>query len=82
MEVIANLQNKRLYVHEAFLTKNLQEVLATSHVRHSDNTTSHKPLGEIANVLQNVVTAKDSSKIVDENGEPKVVYHQTNHGRG
>ena len=75
VEVIANLQNKRLYVHEAFLTKNLQEVLATSHVRHSDSTTSHKPLGEIAKVLQNVVTAKDSSKIVDENGEPRVMHH-------
>ena len=32
-----------------------------------------------ANILQNIVVASDNvSKIVDENGEPMVVYHQTN----
>lgn len=32
-----------------------------------------------ANILQKNVTAKENcSKVVDENGEPRVVYHQTN----
>ena len=35
--------------------------------------------GDLAKVLQNIITASDNaSKIVDENGEPRVVYHQTN----
>ena len=35
-------------------------------------------LGDIANVIRNIVSASDNvSKIVDENGEPMVVYHRT-----
>lgn len=38
---------------------------------------AHKPAspGDVAKVINNIVTTKDSSKIVDENGEPLVVYH-------
>ena len=35
--------------------------------------------GDLTKVLQNIITTSDNaSKIVDENGEPRVVYHQTN----
>ena len=30
-------------------------------------------LGDIAKILQEIVIAKDSAKVVDENGEPLVV---------
>ncbi|MBQ5723780.1 MAG: hypothetical protein IIV64_06245 [Muribaculaceae bacterium] len=34
------------------------------------------PSGDHAKVLQNIITTKyEASKVVDENGEPMVVYH-------
>lgn len=53
VEVIKNLKEQRLCVHEAFLTKNLQEVVASSHVRDSNDATSRQPQGEVVNVLIN-----------------------------
>lgn len=36
------------------------------------------PQGDIAKIVRNIVTAQDNtSKVVDENGEPLVVYHGT-----
>lgn len=49
--VIANLEQKRLYVHESFLTKNLQEVVASNLV-HGSNASSPQPQGEVAKVLK------------------------------
>ena len=34
----------------------------------------------IAKILQNIISAKSASKVVDENGEPLVVYHGTQRG--
>ncbi len=40
-----------------------------------------KPSGDIANVIKDIVSAnKTASKVVDENGEPMVVYHGTPSG--
>jgi hypothetical protein len=55
--IIANLEQKRLYVHESFLTKNLQEVVASNSVRGS-NASSPQPQGDIANILQNYLINK------------------------
>ena len=62
MVVIANLQIKRLYVHEAFITKNLQEIVATSQVPSSINTTSPQSQGEIAKILKNHLISKQNNQ--------------------
>lgn len=77
VEVIANVKDNRLYVHEAFATKKLQENVATNQVRDGKTASPHS-LGDIAKLLKEIVTVKESSKIVGENGEPLVVYHGTN----
>ncbi|MDR0509541.1 MAG: hypothetical protein LBH06_00425 [Rikenellaceae bacterium] len=61
--------SNRFYLHDVALQKNLRNgEFKTGQARN--------PLGDIANVIQNIVTAKkNSSKVVDENGEPLVVYH-------
>jgi hypothetical protein len=65
----------RFYLHEVVLQKNLQ-----SEEFKTGMDTGSK-LGDIANVIRNIVSASDNvSKIVDENGEPKVVYHGTRNG--
>lgn len=39
---------------------------------------TRSPQGDIANISRNIVTAQENtSKVVDENGEPMVVYHGT-----
>jgi hypothetical protein len=57
--VIANLEQKRLYVHESFLTKNLQEIVASNSVRGS-NASSPQPQGDVAKVLQNYLIDKQN----------------------
>jgi len=57
VEVIENTSMQRLYLHEAFLIKNLQEIVATSPVHDNNIITSRQPQGEIAKVLQNYVRA-------------------------
>ena len=56
VEVIASLTLQRLYLHEAFITKKLQEVGASNLV-HSSKATSPQPLGDIAKVLHNFLLA-------------------------
>jgi len=46
VEVIANTNKQRLYLHEAFLIKNLQEIVATSPVHDNNIITSRQPQGE------------------------------------
>ena len=77
VEVIANKENSRLYVHEVSAIEKLQGDVASNQVRGSETASPH-PQGEIAKLVQDFVTTKVSSKIVDENGEPLVVYHDTN----
>lgn len=64
--------NHRFYLHEVVLQKSLQsEEFKTGMVTGS-------PQGDIAKIVRNIVTAQDNtSKVVDENGEPLVVYHGT-----
>lgn len=52
VEIIANAILQRLYVHETFITKNLQEVAASNPVHGSVTTTSPQHQGEVAKVLQ------------------------------
>ena len=59
------------YLHEVLLQKNL----LNENFKTDTKADSHQ--GDVAKLLQNIVTTKESSKIVDENGEPMVVYHQT-----
>ena len=61
VEVIANTNNQRLYLHEAFLIKNLQEIVATSPVHDNIIITSRQLQGEIAKILQNYVSANKNS---------------------
>lgn len=63
VEVIANLEQQRLYLHESFLTKNLQEVVASNSVHGNNvNASSPQPQGEIAKVLQNFLISKQNNK--------------------
>ena len=63
VEVIANLQLQRLYLHESFLTKNLQEIVASNSVRGSETSS---PLsqgdGKIANILQKHLISKQNQE--------------------
>ena len=53
VEVIANTEIQRLYVHEVTLTKNLQRAVADSTAVHRDDAPVTQPKGEITNVLHN-----------------------------
>lgn len=63
VEVIANLQLQRLYLHESFLTKNLQEIVASNSVRGSETSS---PLsqgdGKITNILQKHLISKQNQE--------------------
>lgn len=68
-----NVNENRFYLHEVTAQKNLRNDAFVTNP-------AQKPasVGDIANVLQNIVSASDNvSKIVDENWEPMVVYHRT-----
>ena len=54
--------------------KKLLDDVVSNQVRGSETASPHHP-GAIAKVIMEFVTAKDSSKIIDKNGEPLVVYH-------
>jgi len=71
VEVIANRQINRLYVHEVTLTKNLQGDVADSNAVHRDNNLVTHPQGEIAKVLQNYITANKSQENNSETNENK-----------
>lgn len=67
-------KKNRFYLHEVTLQKNLLDDAFVTNL-------AQKPAsqGDLAKVLQNIITTSDNaSKIVDSNGEPHVVYHQTN----
>lgn len=62
VEVIANRQVTRLYVHEVTLTKNLQGDVADSNAVPEDNSLVTQPQGEIAKVLRNYVNTKNNGE--------------------
>lgn len=62
VEVIANRQVTRLYVHEVTLTKNLQGDVADSNAVPGDNSLVTQPQGEIAKVLRNYVNTKNNDE--------------------
>ena len=55
--VIYNLQEKRLYLHETFLTEKIPEIAASSLVRGS-NAASPQSQGSIAKILQRFLNTK------------------------
>lgn len=64
-------KKNRFYLHEVMVQKNLQNKSLKTDIEAD----SHS--GDIAKILQNIVNAKEASKVVDKNGEPLVVYHGT-----
>lgn len=62
VEVIANRQVTRLYVHEVTLTKNLQGGVADSNAVPGDTNLVTQPQGEIAKVLRNYVNTKNNDE--------------------
>ena len=67
VEVIDNLKEQKLYVHEAFVGKTLQRAVASSLV-HGSTTTSPNPNGEIAKVLQNHLNTYSDLAFLTNNG--------------
>ena len=67
VEVIANTQIQRLYVHEVTLTKNLQRVVADTTAVHGDVDPVTQPKGEIAKVLQNYLINKQKEDSTEKN---------------
>ena len=55
--VIYNLKEKRLYLHETFLTEKIPEIAASSLVR-SSNTASPQSQGSVAKILQRFLKTK------------------------
>lgn len=62
VEVIANRQVTRLYVHEVTLTKNLQGGVADSNAVPGDTNLVTQPQGEVAKVLRNYVNTKNNDE--------------------
>lgn len=67
VEVIQNTENNRLYVHEAFAEEKIPDSVAASQV-HSEESASLQNQGEIAKVLQNILSDNISEQ---ENAEFK-----------
>ncbi len=64
--------SNRFYLHEVVLQENLQD----ESFKTDTKADSHR--GDIAKVMQKIFISKEnSSKIVDANGEPKIVEHST-----
>lgn len=55
--VIYNLAEKRLYLHEAFLTEKIPEIVASNSV-HGSNTASPQSQGSVANILAYLLKSK------------------------
>ena len=62
----------RFYLHEVILQESLQD----ESIKTDTKADSHQ--GDVAKILKNIAsTSENVSKVVDENGEPLVVYHGT-----
>ncbi|MCF0210236.1 MAG: hypothetical protein HUK18_02805, partial [Bacteroidales bacterium] len=80
-----NNEKSKAYSYEVTEIELFEGKNATPRNINADNVPTSNNSITIANLLKNVKSSKDPSKnlldyskIVDENGEPKVVYHQTN----
>lgn len=68
-----NHVNNKFYLHEVTQQKNLLDEVFLANLAQKPTSS-----GDLAKLLQNIVTANNfASKVVDENGEPLVVYHGT-----
>ena len=77
-----NTYNKA-YSYEVLEIEPLEGTLETTHTQNADFVSTSKGSITSAKLLKGVENSKglpilNSSKVVDENGEPKVVYHGTN----
>lgn len=67
---------KHFYVHEIFLEREIKELETHQTIAESEDSRPHRGLKLYKNILQKIyaVNPNSVSKIVDENGEPLVVY--------
>jgi hypothetical protein len=76
-----DVNKNRLYVHEVFTEGEIKEGSLQTHAALSGRPTAEPLRGTnlYRSILKNIyaVNSKEVSKIVDENGEPLVVYHST-----
>lgn len=71
-----NLVNNKFYLHEVTQKNLLDEVFLANLAQKPTSS------GDLAKVLQNIITTNsEASKVVDENGEPMVVYHGTSQSK-
>ncbi|MBQ9758762.1 MAG: hypothetical protein IJW12_03215, partial [Opitutales bacterium] len=82
---IKDRNTNRLYVHEVFLEEKIKTDSLQTVAASTQKESAQEPHGGIRlykEILQNVysVNEKDVSKVVDENGEPLVVYHGSRTG--
>lgn len=71
-------RGNRFKVHRVDLVEHLRQNASYKSSAAQGETTS-APAGDVRSILQNIfaVNENDASKVVDENGEPMVVYHGT-----
>ena len=74
--------HNKAYSYEVMEIEHLEGTLETTHTQGADFVSTSKSSINGANLLKGVENSKgnpilNSSKIVDENGEPMVVYHRT-----
>ena len=68
-----NKDGNQFYLHEVTAQKNLPSDAFVTNLAQKP-----APKGDFAKILQNIMSASDNvSKVVDNNGEPKVMYHGT-----
>ena len=83
VEVIANTNNQRLYLHEAFLIKNLQEIVATSPVHDNIIITSRQPQGEnlFEDAASNLVHGSETTSPHPQGEIAKILQNYVTHPR-
>lgn len=77
--VIQDDKTNRFYVHEVAIKEKLQNAFKTGAFANVDRTTGAFGASNILNILHESLNFNSDSvsKVVDENGEPLVVYHGT-----
>ncbi|WP_422477191.1 hypothetical protein [Pleomorphochaeta sp. DL1XJH-081] len=74
--VKADKGTKRMYVHEVVLKEKLQQSAFKTEASTTDTSALNGAgTGAIKRVIQNIYAVNEAPKVVDENGEPKVLYH-------
>lgn len=73
---------KRLYLHDVFLRENLEEAPEAALRPEGQNQSGSDSSGDILGLMKRMaaVNPDEVSKVVDENGEPLVVYHGSTMG--